>query len=182
MLGDRRPFLPTRFATKVNRAIQTLAVLADYGTRRFGDSFVIVPPRRHDRRSVAVVSSCSGSRVACKSSVAQPARLPPQYLSPRYPEGFAGTRECVSRVPAERITTFRYGVGRGNGVGRGRGVTLGVALGVAVGVTVGVAVGVTVVVGVGVTVAVAVGVGVGVGVAPAAQKISIEASGVPAVS
>src|SRR5206468_8050922 len=41
----RRPtalFLPTRFATKVNRAIKTLAVLANYGTRRFGDSFVIV--------------------------------------------------------------------------------------------------------------------------------------------
>ena len=165
----------------MNRAIQTLAVLADYGTRRFGDSFVIVPPLRHDRRSVAVVSSCSGSRVACKSSVAQPARLPPQYLSPRYPEGFAGTRECVSRVPAERITTFRYGVGRGNGVGRGRGVTLGVALGVADGVAVGVADGVAV--GVTVAVGVAVGVGVGVGVGAAAQKISIELrSGTPPLS
>jgi hypothetical protein len=102
----------------------------------------------------------------------------------------AGTRECVSRVPAERITTLRYGVGRGNGVGRGRGVTLGVALGVAVGVTagvpdgvaVGVAVGVTVAVGVGVTGGVTVGVGVGVGVAPAAQKISIEATGTPVPS
>ena len=98
----------------------------------------------------------------------------------------AGTRECVSRVPAERITTLRYGVGRGNGVGRGRGVTLGVAVGDGVvdgvgvtdGVTVGVADGVTVAVGV----AVAVAVGVGVGVAPAAQKISIEATGTPVLS
>jgi hypothetical protein len=94
----------------------------------------------------------------------------------------AGTRECVSRVPAERITTLRYGVGRGNGVGRGRGVTLGVTLGVAVGVTVGVpdgvADGVTEGVTVGVAVGVAVGDGVGVGVAPAAQKISIDASAV----
>jgi len=98
----------------------------------------------------------------------------------------AGTRECVSQVPAERITTVCYGVGRGNGVGRGRGVTLGVALGVGVGVTVGVPVGVadgvtegvTVGVAEGATVGVAVGDGVGVGVAPAAQKISIDASGV----
>ena len=85
-------------------------------------------------------------------------------------EAFAGTRELLSRVPAERITTFRYGVGRGNGVGRGRGVTLGVAVGVAVavadGVGVGVADGVAVGVAEGVTVAVAVGVGVGVGVGP----------------
>jgi hypothetical protein len=101
---------------------------------------------------------------------------------------FARTRECVSRVPAERITTLRYGVGRGNGVGRGRGVTLGVALGVAVGVTVGVPDGVAVGVAVGVTVAVGVAVavgvtvGVGVGVAPAAQKISIDATGTPVVS
>jgi len=95
--------------------------------------------------------------------------------------GFAGTRECVSRVPAERITTFRYGVGRGNGVGRGRGVTLGVALGVAVGVTVGVPDGVAV--GVTVAVGVAVAVGVGVGVGAAAQKISIELrSGTPPLS
>jgi hypothetical protein len=54
-----------------------------------------------------------------------------------------------------------YGVGRGNGVGRGRGVTLGVAVGG--GVTVGV------------------GVGEGVG-PPAAQKISIEATGTPVLS
>ena len=98
----------------------------------------------------------------------------------------AGTRECVSRVPAERITTLRYGVGRGNGVGRGRGVTLGVALGVAVGVTeaVGVAVGVAdgVTDGVGVAVGVGVGVGVGLGVGAAAQKISIEATGTPVLS
>lgn len=103
------------------------------------------------------------------------------------PVTLAGTRECVSRVPAERITTVRYGaVGRGNGVGRGRGVTLGVALGVGVGVTSGVPVGVadgvtegvTVGVAEGATVAVAVGDGVGVGVAAAAQKISIDARGV----
>ena len=96
------------------------------------------------------------------------------------PVTLAGTRECVSRVPAERITTLRYGVGRGNGVGRGRGVTLGVALGVAVGVTeaVGVAVGVAD----GVTVGVTVGVGVGLGVGAAAQKISIEATGTPVLS
>jgi len=80
--------------------------------------------------------------------------------------------ENVFRESPQRITTLRYGVGRGKGVGRGRGVTLGVALGVAVGVTVGVAVGVTV----------AVGVGVGVGVGPAAQKISIEATGMPVLS
>ena len=126
----------------------------------------------------SVALTCSGRRVACRSKLSQQAPLPGQPpLS-----SLLRTRESVSRVRAERSTTFRYGVGRGNGVGRGRGVTLGVPLGVAVGVTVGVAVGVTVVVGVGVTVAVAVGVGVGVGVAPAAQKISIEASGVPAVS
>ena len=89
-----------------------------------------------------------------------------------------GNSECVSRVPAERITTLRYGVGRGNGVGRGRGVTLGVVLGVAVGVTIGVPVGVADGVTEGATVGVAVGDGVGVGVAPAAQKISIDASGV----
>ena len=72
------------------------------------------------------------------------------------------------------------GVGRGNGVGRGRGVTLGVAVGdgVAVGVADGVTEGVTVgvAVSVGVTGGVAVGVGVGDGVAPAAQKISIDAT------
>ena len=87
----------------------------------------------------------------------------------------------------------RYGVGRGNGVGRGRGVTLGVAVGdwVAVGVaegvidgvTVGVADGVTDGVTVGVIVGVTVGVGVGEGVGPpAAQKISIEATGTPVTS
>jgi hypothetical protein len=85
-----------------------------------------------------------------------------------------------------------YGVGRGNGVGRGRGVTLGVGdgggslgvgdgEGVIDGVTVGVAGGVTV--GVGVTGGVTVGVGVGEGVGPpAAQKISIEATGTPVTS
>jgi len=135
-----------------------------------------------------VVLSCSVRSVACKSNASQQARLPAQ--PPLII--FAGTRECVSRVPAERITILRYGVGSGNGVGRGRGVTLGVALGVAVGVTagvpdgvaVGVAVGVTVAVGVGVGVTggVTVGVGVGVGVAPAAQKISIDATGTPVVS
>jgi hypothetical protein len=65
-------------------------------------------------------------------------------------------------------------VGRGNGVGRGRGVTLGVAVGGGVGVTEGITVGVAVAVGV----AVGVTVGVGVGVGPAAQNISIVASGV----
>jgi hypothetical protein len=88
------------------------------------------------------------------------------------------------------------GVGRGCGVGRGRGVARGVAVGGGVGVTLGVAVGVTVTVGVGVGVVgvavgvavgvgvgvVGVGVGVGVGVPPAAQKISIEASGAPPLS
>ena len=126
--------------------------------------------------------TCSGRRVACRSNYRS------RHGCLHSPSLFtlAGTRECVSRVPAERITTPRYGVGRGNGVGRGRGVTLGVALGVAVGVTVGVPVGVAdgVTEGVtvgdaeGVAVGVAVGDGVGVGVAPAAQKISIDASGV----
>jgi hypothetical protein len=73
-----------------------------------------------------------------------------------------------------------YGVGRGNGVGRGRGVTLGVAVGGGVvdGVGVGVTDGVTVGVGDGGTD----GVGVGEGVAPAAQKISIDAAGTPVAS
>lgn len=76
---------------------------------------------------------------------------------------FAGSRIKTS--------TYDYGVGRGKGVDRGRGVTLGVGVGVVVGVTVGVPEGV------------GVAEGVGVGVAPAAQKISIEASGVmPSIS
>ena len=109
--------------------------------------------------------------------MAQPTRL---YFLPAS-RGDSREPASVSRVPAERTTTLRYGVGRGNGVGRGRGVTLGVELGVAVGVTVGVAdgvtVGVTVAVAVGVAVGVTVGVGVGVGAA-APQKISVDASGV----
>ena len=52
------------------------------------------------------------------------------------------------------------------------------AIAVAVGVADGVTEGVTVGVAEGITVGVAVGDGVGVGVAPAAQKISIDASGV----
>ena len=89
----------------------------------------------------------------CASAVA-----PCHCGSPRV--SFAGSRI--------RISTYHYGVGRGCGVGRGRGVTLGVAVGdgVRVGEVVGAGDGV------------AVGVGVGVGVGPAAQKISIEASGV----
>jgi hypothetical protein len=115
--------------------------------------------------------------------------------------------EPVSTMPATQPVTDRYewdygppgyGVGRGNGVGRGRGLTLGVGdgggslgvgdgEGVTDGVTVGVADGVTdgVTVGVGVTGGVTVGVGVGVGEGvgpPAAQKISIEATGTPVVS
>jgi len=56
-----------------------------------------------------------------------------------------GTREFVSRVPAENLTNY----GRGGGVGRGLGVGTGLGGTVAVAVAVGVAVAVAVAVGVG---------------------------------
>jgi hypothetical protein len=90
----------------------------------------------------------------------------------------ARRQECVPAIGNSRkklassrirISTWRYGrgkgVGRGLGVGVALGVAVGVAVGVGVGVAVGVAVGVTVAVGVGVDVAVGVTVGVGVAVA-----------------
>lgn len=66
----------------------------------------------------------------------------------------------------------------------GVAVALAVAVGVAVAEPVAVAVGVAVAIAVAVAVAVAVAlaVGVGVGVAPAAQKISIDATGRPVLS
>jgi hypothetical protein len=149
-------------------------------------SFVIVFGEVDPSFHCSMALTCRGTRVACKSNYhSRHGCL--HSLRARHP---SGNSPCVSRIPAESITTYDYGgVGRGCGVGRGRGVTLGgavgdgVADGVTEGVTVGVAVGVADGVTDGVAVGVTVGVGVGVGVgAPAAQKISIDATGTPVVS
>jgi hypothetical protein len=168
------PFLQIRLQRRWERVVlNSLARLrlSPPNIRAFGDFLChrlqrsrTTPTNARWRRPVAAGASPADPIIAAGTAACTASSL----------VTLAGTRECVSRVPAERITTLRYGVGRGNGVGRGRGVTLGVALGVAVGVTVGVPDGVAD----GVTEGVTVGVAVGVGVAPAAQKISIDASGV----
>ena len=92
-------------------------------------------------------------------------------LNPTYNRGL---RFAPAFAELERGRQRSGHYGRGGGVGRARGV--GVARLPGGGVAVGDAVGLPVAVAVAVDVAVAVGVGVGVG--PAAQKISMDASGV----